>query len=73
MERIDVAACRLGRVVGSIDEEGDVVGEKEREEQACGLVSEDAFPSVVGGKCAGMSDAFIWFISFPPSVLFSLK
>jgi pseudouridine-5'-monophosphatase len=43
------AARRLGRPVGSIDEEGDVVGEKEREERARGLVFEDAFPGVMGG------------------------
>ena len=53
------AARRLGRAVGSIDEEGDVVGEKEREERARGLVLEDALPGVVGGKRAGMSGAFI--------------
>jgi pseudouridine 5'-phosphatase len=53
------AARRLGRAVGSIDEEGDVVGEKEREERARGLVFEDAFPGVMGGKRAGMSGAFI--------------
>ena len=64
------AARKLGRPVGSIDEEGDVVGEKEREERACGLVFEDAFPGVVGGKRAGMSGAFI---SSSPSVCFFLK
>jgi pseudouridine-5'-monophosphatase len=53
------AARRLGRAVGSIDEEGDVVGEKEREERARGLVFEDAFPGVMGGKRAGMNGAFI--------------
>jgi pseudouridine-5'-monophosphatase len=53
------AARRLGRTVGSIDEEGDVVEEKAREERARGLVFEDAFPGVVGGKRAGMSGAFI--------------
>jgi len=53
------AAHRLGRAVGSIDEEGDVVGEKEREERARGLVFEDSFPGVIGGKRAGMSGAFI--------------
>ena len=49
------AARKLGRAVGSIDEEGDVVGEKERDERARGLVFEDAFPGVMGGKRAGMS------------------
>jgi pseudouridine 5'-phosphatase len=53
------AARKLGRGIGSIDEEGDVIGEKEREERARGLVFEDAFPGVVGGKRAGMSGAFI--------------
>jgi len=53
------AARRLERAVGSIDEEGDVVGEKEREERARGLVFEDAFPGVMGGKRAGMGGAFI--------------
>ena len=53
------AARRLGRAVGSIDEEGDVVGEKEREERARGLVFEDALLGVMGGKRAGMSGAFI--------------
>lgn len=53
------AARMLGRAVGSIDEEGDVVGEKEREERARGLVFEDALLGVVGGKRAGMSGAFI--------------
>ena len=64
------AARKLGRAVGSIDEEGDVVGEKEREERARGLVFEDAFPGVMGGKRAGMSGAFIYF---PPSICFSLS
>jgi pseudouridine 5'-phosphatase len=50
------AARKLGRAVGSSDEEGDVV---EREERARGLVFEDAFPGVMGGKRAGMSGAFI--------------
>jgi hypothetical protein len=53
------AARRLGRAVGSIDEEGDVVGEKEREERARGLVFEDAFLGVMGGKRAEMSGASI--------------
>jgi pseudouridine 5'-phosphatase len=67
------AARRLGRPVGSIDEEGDVVGEKEREERARGLVFEDAFPGVMGGKRAGMSGACIssspsdGFLSIPVS------
>ncbi len=64
------AASKLGRAVGSIDEEGDVVGEKEREERARGLVFEDAFPGVVGGKRAGMSGAFG---HFPRPFVFSLK
>lgn len=53
------AARRLGRAVGSIDEEGEVVGEKEREERARGLVFEDAFPGVMGGKRAGMSVVWV--------------
>ncbi|KAF8490317.1 HAD-like protein [Russula emetica] len=53
------AARKLGRAVGSIDEEGDVVEEKEREERARGLVFEDAFPGVMGGKRAGMSVVWV--------------
>ena len=59
------AARRLGKAVGSIDEEGDVVGEKEREERARGLVFEDAFLGVMGGKRAGMSGAFDFHLPRP--------
>ncbi len=51
------AARMLGRAVGSVDEEGDVVEEKEREERAHGLVFEDAIPGVMAGKRAGMNGA----------------
>ncbi len=44
------AARMLGRAIGSVDEEGDVVEEKEREERARGLVFEDAIPGVMAGK-----------------------
>ncbi len=53
-----LAAARiLGRAIGSVDEEGDVVEEKEREERAHGLVFEDAIPGVMAGKRAGMNGA----------------
>ena len=51
------AARKLGRDVGPNDE-GDVVGEAEREERAGGLVFEDALPGVQAGKRAGMCGAF---------------
>ena len=56
------AARELGRDVGPNDE-GDVIGEAEREERARGLVFEDAIPGVQAGKRAGMGGAFR-FVSF---------
>jgi len=64
------AARSLGRDVGTVDDEGDRVEEKEREERARGLVFEDAIPGVVAGKRAGMSGAFIRF-PFPFVCFFS--
>jgi pseudouridine 5'-phosphatase len=61
-------ARMLGRAVGSVDEEGDVVEEKEREERARGLVFEDAIPGVMAGKRAGMSGAST--SSFPSPFVF---
>jgi pseudouridine-5'-monophosphatase len=59
------AARSLGRDVGSNNDEGDGIGEAEREERARGLVLEDAIPGVQSGKRAGMAGSF-----FSPSVLF---
>ena len=63
------AARKLGRDVGPNDE-GDVVGEAEREERAGGLVFEDAIPGVQAGKRAGMDGAlyFPFFIIIGPSI-----
>ena len=63
------AARKLGRDVGPNDE-GDVVGEAEREERAHGLVFEDAIPGVQAGKRAGMDGAlyFPFFIIIGPSI-----
>jgi len=57
------AARKLGRDVGPNDE-GDVIGEAEREERAGGLVFEDAIPGVQAGKRAGMGGAFRFAFSF---------
>ena len=54
------AARKLGRDVGP-NEEGDLVGEAEREERARGLVFEDAIPGVQAGKRAGMNRTFPLF------------
>ena len=63
------AARKLGRDVG-LNNEGDVVGEAEREERAGGLVFEDAILGVQAGKRAGMCGAFCFlFFVFSPSVL----
>jgi pseudouridine 5'-phosphatase len=58
------AARALGRAVGP-NEEGDAVGDAEREERARGLVFEDAIPGVQAGKRAGMNGAFSLSVSFP--------
>ncbi len=53
------AARRLGRDIDTLDDEGDRVGEKGREERAGGLVFEDAIPGMMAGKRAGMCGTFI--------------
>lgn len=55
------AARALGRAVGP-NEQGDVVGDAEREERARGLVFEDAILGVQAGKRAGMNGVFTFSV-----------